>query len=168
MERATKIFLIYLICIGITSFVVSDTLGGGTQDQTLTYYNFPLNVDSCDMHWVRMRVQYECNILPNALSYIRPEISIGFIKPLLPEQLTCLNRVMVLPDICTEPAGIKCRAYIDVTPDNFQTSMTTATGERVMYYSNGTRVYVLFFNDLNAGAIDDVSNQLKDMWTIQC
>ena len=98
--------------------------------------------ETCDIHWLRMRIYYECGILPDVVTIANPYIYIGFYDKLLDTK--CLDNLMLNPNVCFEAEGIRCRAYTDITPQALQDNMLSASGYKTMYFSNGTRVEIIF------------------------
>lgn len=130
-------------------------------------YQYQMLTQSCDLHWLRFRIQYECGMLPDSLTSAYPYHYIYFYNQLDKTQEICLGELMKLEDVCGEPNNVICKIYADISPSSFESNMIWATNYKPMYYSNGTRVYFILFNDASS-RITNLENMFKSMWTIEC
>jgi len=131
-------------------------------------YIFPLQSSPCDLHWVRMLTYYNCGILPDAITIIPPDITIGFYNKLNLTQETCLADNMNTKNFCIEPQGIRCKIHAEITPQAMENTSLNSIGFKPLYYSDGKNVYVVLFNMPTALQVTQLQNALKNMWVFEC
>lgn len=130
-------------------------------------YQYPMLTDTCNGHYLRMRVYYETGLLPDWITIIPYDIYVGFYEPLTQEQETILTQVMQNPDICFKPLNLKYNIHTRITPQALSEKFTNVTGKKMMYYSDGNTVSLLIFDELTPEEINALKNVLRNMWEVE-